>query len=72
MIYSGTICKLVLYFPVIVSCKLDFSYCFLMLKFRVNIFGEKYYMDDAVHFPLRHIGRHIDDKCDLVIVKGPT
>ena len=43
------------------SCKLDFSYCFLMLKFRVNIFGEKYYMDDAVHFPLRHIGRHIDD-----------
>ena len=54
------------------SYKLDFSYCFLMLKFRVNIFGEKYYMDDAVHFPLRHIGRHIDDKCDLIIVKGPT
>lgn len=62
------------------SCKLDFSYCFLMLKFRVNIFGEKYYMDDAVHFRLCHIGRHmilvcptiVDDKCDLIIVKGPA
>jgi len=38
-----------------------------MLRCRVNIFGKKYHIDDAVRFPLYLIGRHIMLVCSIIV-----